>query len=798
MSLRICGLNINGWHDQAARDWNLESPKENTLADLDGGWGSVAVRDSAGRWIGGPQALLAPHGRGRGWGELGAPARRVFLRDALAKIREDAGEPRDVLAAAVAALTRDAQHLVFAVPDTPEFDEAARAALLDVMPGHRLLWRSVAAFLGAMQSGSITPADEGLSFRFLIHTGKGFEAQSLRLRRDGSRPAHLAPEREGPGTMQWPELGLEPMLQTVSERVADANPNLREEPCEPSALPIKRLLGVARAHDREILRHDNGTWIECVAPLLDADDVIGKQASKLSECAQPTVQRTFLVTPVASAIRDKLCDVLRPLCPELQLLPWNAIARGCLHAGRLIEQGLPHYFDRLTPVSLAVFDPATGEPLFENLIRAEATVPANSEYVSQPFAGLKWPRGKREMSFYILKADREVRHWQVDMREGPTGDVPVVLRLRQTPGQSWAKLSLTSQDWEPLSRAPILLDWAGLAPIDMTPDEVLEALRTPPPIIPHRLVEAAHSDFWIGIEGLRGMNAMLCGTDGDGRKIADLSAMLPRQRRDPVSFARTRAINSDGQLPQDVPEEARLAFERLLGHASDQVLQATSHSPLRSNHELKIVTWSFTRCPGEVQERLVEAVEGYAHEREHPLHRGARRCKTVIIQGAGRAVTGDARLRRLLRALAALPPDTDTMNALGMILSRRAEAPGALDRELTTSISAILAQQLERLLQRQSFKILFFNTLSALAGLFRYREIDRNVLLNGKDPFASQMHSTITHFISSFSTQKQLDRKTQSALSLLQSIQSYLEGGGDPNLLEKIDKADTTGPETET
>lgn len=798
MSLRICGLNINGWHDEAFRNWDAETGKESEPIPIDGGLGTVAVRDSTDRWIGGPQALLAPHGRGRGWGELGTPARRVFLRDALAMIREDAEEPRDVLAAAVAALTHDAQHLVFAVPDTPEFDEATRAALLGVMPGHRLLWRSVAAFLGAMQDGSITPEDEGLSFRFLIHSGNGFEAQSLRLRRDGNRPAHLAPEREGPGTLQWPGLGLEPMLQTVSERVADANPNLREEPCEPSALPIKRLLGGARAHDREILRHDNGTWVECVAPLLDADEVIGTRLSELSEHAQPTVQRTFLLTPVASAIRDKLCEMLRPLYPELRTLPWNAIARGCLHAGRLIEQGLPHYFDHLTPVSLAVIDAATAEPLFKNLIRAEATVPANSEYVSPPSSVLKWPRGKKEMSFYILKGDREVRHWQVDMREGPVRDAPVVLRLRQTPGQSWARLSLTSPEWEQLSRAPILLDWAGLDPIDKTPDEVLEELRTPPPVIPHRLVEAAHSDFWVGIEGLGGMNAMLCGTDGDERKIADLSAMLPRQRRDPVSFARTRAINSDGQLPQDMPEKARLAFERLLGRASDQVLRATGHSPLRSNHELKIVTWSFTRCPGEVQERLVDAVEGYAHEREHPLHRGARRCKTVIIQGAGRTVTGEARLHRLLRALAALPPDTDTMNALGMILSRRAEAPGALDRELTTGIAAVLAQQLEWLLAQQSFQIRFFNTLSALAGLFRYREIDRTILLDGRDPVASQMHRTIAQFISSFSTRQHFDRKTQNALSLLQSVQSYLEGGGDPNLLIDIEKAGTTEPTTES
>lgn len=83
------------------------------------------------------------------------------------------------------------------------------------------------------------------------------------------------------------------------------------------------------------------------------------------------------------------------------------------------------------------------------------------------------------------------------LNEAPKHDVGVELRIRQTPGQSWAKLSLTSPEWEPLQRSPIFLDWTTLNPIDASPEEILEKLRTPPPTIPIRIVEPPSIEFWI-------------------------------------------------------------------------------------------------------------------------------------------------------------------------------------------------------------------------------------------------------------------------------------------------------------
>jgi hypothetical protein len=97
--------------------------------------------------------------------------------------------------------------------------------------------------------------------------------------------------------------------------------------------------------------------------------------------------------------------------------------------------------------------------------------------------GLKILQRKRVPSYTItgdglpgdpVNVALEVRYWNVHLEEPPKRDVTVELRLRQTPGQSWAKLSLTSPEWEPLQRCPIFLDWTKLGPINESPAEIIE------------------------------------------------------------------------------------------------------------------------------------------------------------------------------------------------------------------------------------------------------------------------------------------------------------------------------------
>jgi len=476
----------------------------------------------------------------------------------------------------------------------------------------------------------------------------------------------------------------------------------------------------------------------------------------------------------------------------LSVLDWSGIASGCLIAGRLIDRGLPHYFDRLTPIGLAVLNARTRDPEFQDLIGTSATLPANREYVSPPFQSLEWFKGKQQVEFYLLKGKDEVRHWIVEREEGPPRNVKVELRLRQTPGQSWARLSLTSPEWEPLQRAPISLDWVNLTPVNESPAEILERLRTPPPPIPSRIVEAAHLNLWNGYSRFSGLVAAMEAVDARGKCVPrKIAVCLAHPWRDPTSRARYWAVGTDGDFPKNLPAQHERRFRNVLRECEKHVLSATQLVPLRDNHALRCLTWCFTLCPESIQDAIVEALEANLDGCPHPLLLGSRPGRqTVLTQGAGRVVTGPGRLKRLLRVLVARRQDANTLNALAMVMSRRKEAPYALTEAMVGDIAKKLADELFDLTQQHWFDVRFRYALSALAGLFRYREIERYALLASRDHVAQQLLYRIEQVEHLLGAKPQSIPSCQQKLGLIASIKDYLNGGGDPNILIRIENMD--------
>ena len=694
--------------------------------------------------------------------------------------------------AAVEALARHANSIILSIPDLATFDEKARTRLLgslsDRSRSARLLWRPVSACLHAIVEGAIDAADVGERIGFFIHGHDGLEAQVLTIRSDPEHEGHLAPERDGYGSAFAPKLAMHELDRKATMAMLRGTPALELEPCEKPRVAMSIMTGEAKAGIRSVLRHDNGNWIEFVTPDLVPGEMISPMSSSTLEEAVAflgPLRKCFFLSPLCEAYQSPIVTPLRKHFPGLQILPWRALACGALRAGRLIELGLPHYFDRLTPISLAVRD--GDEPSFEDLIGSGAAVPANREYVSPPYTSLRWGQGKKEMDFYVLKGSEEVRHWRVQLGSAPSEDVPIELRLRQTPGQSWAKLTLTSHDWEPLARSPLALNWEYLRPDDRTPKQVLDALRTPPPTIPRRIIHPPALECWRGDGKIGGFFDILASLEGKNK--LDSSAVATYVAR-PYSFGPGRRgwlVGTDGDLPGEINAAERNMFEALILDAEATLLSAVrKRTVLPDNSTLRTLTWIFARCPKSVQTLIVEALEASYRGDTHVLL-GPLRSLTVVTQGAGRVVSDVRLLERVLYVLANRPANADTLNALAMILSRRKDAPLALNPALVKVLAELVARDIVAQTSALAFKQRFKCAISALAGLFRYREVEPFALLASKDDFALSIDGELQktenlleqhqHRISGYAEKREI----------VQNLRDYLQGAGDPDILFKTD-----------
>lgn len=671
----------------------------------------------------GPQAYLAPQGRGQGWGAIGDGKRRHSISDALDQLVA-AKDNRARITAAVDALCLGSDDVIVAVPDVPSFDEIWQEAMINASSARRrravLLWRPVAIFLDLLREGRIAPSELGASFRILVHGPNGLEDQRLTLRDYAQHPGHLAPQRNGPGKCIPTEYGIDAIFRRADEHVRRTHSHLDCSRTEPPRIGPSLITGDIIPGETRVLRTWNANWIAITAPELVTEN-IGIVSTEIPK-AEGHVKRTYLVTPLAQPFSASLREIVERRIGPVELLMYDSVARGCLIAGRLIERGLPHYFDRLEPIAIAVM--SGNEPVFEYLIPAEQVVPANQEFVSSELTGFSWRHDKKDAEFYVLKGTKEVRHWEVSKDAGPPVDTKVALRVRQTPGQSWARLSVTSSDWELLARNPVALDWKALTPIGISPDEVIERLCSPPPTIPERIVESAHIDLWMGSYWAgNGFASQYALQHARGQHIPanNWASVLRSPRRHPDDRSvRYWLVGTDGAFPEDLPDDVRAGFLSALEQMGTQLLTTTLRSPARDNSLLMALTWCYTLCPVKVQDWILDALIAEAAGRRHPLTEPARSVR-VLRQGAGRAVDGKDRLSCLVAYYAGGKLNNDTINGFAMAITRREDTPFALERPQIDKQLAALGRELLNLIERRSFLLKFRNTLSAIAGLFRWR-----------------------------------------------------------------------------
>ena len=592
---------------------------------------------------------------------------------------------------------------------------------------------------------------------------------------------HLAPERDGFGKVVHRELGLRKILETAVQTVVQCNPILEQSRIEPSRLPMRLLCERIEEGETEILRLDNGTWAEVQSPPFRASALVPEvQAGEELEAAD----LTLLASPIAQPLFDLLKHRLESRFEDLRTMPWNGIALGALRAGRLIEKGLPHYLDRLESISLAVLTGNDAE--FVSLIPRDRNVPANREFVSEAMTGFEWGIDKKRIEFYVLKGDREVRSWIAEKGDGPKKNVPVTLQLRQMPGQSWARLSVSSSEWGPLARDPIRLDWDALEPDDRSPEQILKKLKRPRPIIPNRVDEQPHIGLWNGELVQPGLASVL---DHGADQVYRALSRSWRDNRWVEQRQTYRPVGTDGTLPEELSLSDKKRFDDILELLEKKIWRLVNRNDFAiGNKELLCLTWSFTRCPESIKNLIIDSLSSYNSNQRHILH-SIPSARTVLQQGAGRAIDGPERVARLLHILSELSsPNTHTRAAMSFLLSRRKEAPEALNEKLVQKIAKQLYIRLIKLHENSNFKQDFKYILMTLTGLLRYREISPFSLISNENNIAGTICNILVQIEKSIRRHVNSIAQGRDKLAIVGELLKMLAGtGGDPDLLRRID-----------
>ena len=791
---RAIGLDLNGWHDFACRDWQSDDPDEITstpkLADVDGGFGAMLVEHD-GRVMGGPQATLSPIGRGKGWGDIGAPEKRRDLASVWNSLLSDtSSNPRFAahIRAAVDALSVHAESIMLCMPDRPEMDEARQHGLLTALRGPRrlpvtLLWRPVALVLGLLDSGELAGAEEGMRITCAVHAPDGFEVQTLVLRKLTDHSDRLAPMRAGRGELLYHQLGLNALLEHARSAVKEANPSLDARPTEAPRMPLELLFRNGEPRVEEVVRRENTTWMLVTAP----------SAFHLPNLPRPDplpgpADLLLVLSPLASRHHGWLQDQMSGLGRPPHLTDPSVTARGALHAARRIERGIPHYLDQLDRISLAVMN--QGGPVFEDLIPPGETVMGNREYISKPITRMVWSADMGSAEFFIRKGEHEIRHWVTQVAQAPTDNQKLEIGLRQMPAQGWAKLSVTATEWEELRREPIQLDWSTLKIDRRSADEVLEALQGPRPIVPSRVRYPAELGLWNGLLCQLGFYNRLQATRKRG-SADDLKAFagdLGRSFRQP-SGNTVFAVGTDGDLPAGLdPALARL-FQDTIKELAARLLKDIGRGMAQpDNHLLRSLTWTHARCPEPLQQELLRAMQCIAVDKTHPLL-VPRSGKRVVMQGIGRVVTDPAKLTDLIPKLCARVDQLDWLAALSSLLSRPVETPRVLAGMDITGIAEALIGVLRNIHTRGNYNAHLKYALLGVAGLLRVREYAPWALLADRSSSAKALVGALSEIAAQIESQPGSVRTAKVKLEGAGALMEMLSGtGGRPDILMVLDQ----------
>lgn len=786
---KLCGYDVNGWRDGVARNWVARPGDEEEIGVVRIVEGAVlpdvvlAGEGVSQRWIGGAQAVLAPHGRGGGWGKtFGVPERRQSIRSLIA----DETVSSSVLAAAFTGLAQGASHSVAAIADTAatteRIQERVFAALNVARAGKALLvWRSVLSVLHAIQQGSPQAwMHNGARIGIIGHLENGFAFQTLLLRVEtrGSTSV-IAPERRQFGAQVDSKLGYEGLASAALAQLMALAPDNRSDHFA-SARAIGRLAFGLQSIP-EPLRKANGDWDILHPPellKLPEPDFVPDSRALLGRC-----DVVFFESLTEGKVRQEILRAMQaifdsPIVP----LPPTAVAKGALIAAERYAAGETVYFDFLPQIATIV--QGSEGAVSYNLIGESERLPAGSLYRSPKPARLALQAGQEKFHVFLKKETHlQPRKVQVDVGSPSREAAPIDIWVEQVPAAGRAKILMQA----PTLARQFSVDWETAEVLDQSWEDLLSSLAMPAPTIPQRLVLPCGLHAWDDSTEGPGLFSLL---DVNVRaRHPDWKALAVKLTARPFG---QYCISSDGDVPNGVSDQPLSQLDELTARALSDLRGMAKGAMTADTAQLRFLTWQFRRCPQEVGDMLLDAWVARSRNSAHPFATSAS-AWVLIRQGLGRILSNPEHEKRAIDLLLKYPLERwkwrEETAASAFLLSRSDLSPMLLEREDVEVLGERAIGEFHEGVGGEYTKFNYAPFL--LVGLLRWRLKSPRAIVIGSDQLADRMARAVERVVEDISQRRWLtqglERTAQRWLPLLEQALDELRGaGGNPDLLADI------------
>lgn len=822
--MKLAGIDLNGIHDYCMRSERSDVPenrsesksKETPDSDfkIDGGAASVAVRiggSGDAEVIAGPQAALAPHGRGPGWGEIGDKRRRIRIAEALSELEDPDVPPEgfyaDAITAAVDTLAPDTDLAVFVIPDTDRFNERAQDKLLRILSRAaprrmELLWRPIAVCLGLRDEIKVVQSEKpaGIHVATLTALGKGVMISKLQLMiRSWNDQEITAPVRTQPGIFCHWGGDHEARRHAVLDAIGAANPDVEREDIDRQAMMLHSLSAGAKVA-REVIRNRKGQWVDLVKPT-----TLRMPEDSLPEQVVNILQGVELVLLDAPGGRNPL-EALRSAVAAAGIVTRDKliltaddgqVASGALDAARLLASGIPPYFDFLPQIQVTAINHARNVE-FTDLIPKEEVVAGGGIYRCEKPPRYHLSAGQRELDLYLAReGDDTLRRWHLELPSPPSRTMEVMLRAQQRPARGWARIDVFSEEWEPLRQRPVRLDWNHLEAEARDAKTLLAHLNIAGKAYPDPVVYASHEAYWDPVT--TGWNLLSdidkynsCNKNYDRNHGILLNMIYDRFRlTSPPNILlphRCYPIDSNGDLSTDLDHDLRNQIEISIKRMLDLICSDLSRFVYNRTHKISFqvsrlylpATWCFLRCPEGIMNILLKGLTENGPEAKLLRAQGARK---AVLHSLGRCLSDKDRVETVFRHIVNSKLTQDNLACLSHIVSRRDVALGILDKDsrLLERVVRFGAEAIEKSDPVKN-KTTYTYALLLIGGLCRVRRRNPN-LYQPSDAYVVKVRRILEM------KEKKLKDKDGNLCRLTGETIEYLDKRGkNPNLLKQIDQ----------